>query len=265
VQAFALHQENVSRHGAKSVAPRADPDGVGGVRIEALNRVQLASSRHLAEAWKAVPHVFQAVEVDFSAIAAARHSAAESFVARTGTKLTYLPFVVRATCLALIQFPRLNATFDGQRLHISDKINLGIAVDLDHQGLVVPIVPDAGGLGVGELAIAIAAQAAKARSGKLTTSDIDGATYTVSNNGGFGALLTTPIINAPQVAVLSFDAVSLRPLVVTEDEAPHVVARPAAFVGQSFDHRAIDGAYSAGFLSRLRTILQTHDWQAEFG
>ena len=188
-----------------------------------------------------------------------------SFFARHGAALTYLPFVARALCLALAEFPRLNASFDRDRLILHGDIDLGIAVDLDHQGLIVPVVHHADEMTVGGLAKAIARQVEKARAGKLTPADIEGATYTITNNGSFGTLFTAPIINLPQVAVLSLDAVQKRAIVVETEQGDALAARPVAMVGQSFDHRAVDGAYSAAFLRRLKAIAESRDWAADFG
>ena len=142
-------------------------------------------------------------------------------------------------------------------------VNLGIAVDLAHEGLIVPVIAHADEMTAAGLAKAIARQIAKARAGKLTPADIEGGTYTISNNGSFGTLFTAPIINMPQVAILSMDAVKKRPVAVESDQGDAIAVRPIAIVGQSFDHRAFDGAYSASFLQRLKAIIETRDWPSE--
>lgn len=234
-----------------------------GDKVEPLNQIRARTAEHLAAAWRAAPHVFQAVEVDFSAVETVRSAAKQSFAERHGASLTYLPFVARAACLALAEFPRCNAHFDGERLIVRGKVNLAIAVDLDHEGLVAPVIANAGRMHVSSLAVAFAAAAEKARAGKLVLADLEGGSYTITNNGSFGTLFTAPVINVPQVAVLSFDAVTKRPVVVDTGAGEAVMARPVALVGQSFDHRAMDGAYSAAFLSRLKQIVETTDWSAE--
>jgi len=128
---------------------------------------------------------------------------------------------------------------------------------------VAPVVRDAGELKVPGLARSFSALADKARAGKLVLSDLEGGSYTLTNNGSYGTLFTAPVINGPQVAILSFDAVTKRPVVVDTGAGDAIVARPVALVGQSFDHRAMDGAYSAAFLSRLKQIIETTDWAAE--
>lgn len=175
-----------------------------------------------------------------------------------------MPFIARATCLAISAYPHINARFDGKALILSRTINLGIAVDLDHNGLVVPVVRDAGDLTLVGLAKAIRRQIDKAKAGKLSPDDLSGGTYSISNNGAFGAALTAPIINTPQVGILSTDSIRLRPAVVSTQEGDFIAPRMTGMIGQSFDHRAFDGAYSAAFLSRLRQILETRDWAEEF-
>jgi len=244
-------------------APRAPVVLREGDRIETLNHIRALTATHLAEAWRTIPHAFQAVEVDFSAIVAARQKAKDGFAQRHGIALTYLPFVARAVCLALKDFPRLNASFDHDRLILHGDVHLGIAADLGLDGLVVPVVLHADDMNAGGLAKAIARQVEKARAGKLSPADISGGTYTITNNGSFGTLFTMPVINAPQVAVLSFDAVRKKPVVVEGKGADKIEARPMAVLGQSFDHRAVDGAYAASFLQKLKSVAETHDWAGE--
>jgi 2-oxoglutarate dehydrogenase E2 component (dihydrolipoamide succinyltransferase) len=234
-----------------------------GDSIEKLNNIRALTAAHLAEAWRTIPHAFQAVEVDFSRIAEARRKAKDGFAQRHGFALTYLPFVARAACLALSDFPRLNASFDHDRLILHGDVHLGIAADLGHDGLMVPVVLHADEMNAGGLAKAIARQVEKARAGKLTPGDISGGTYTITNNGSFGTLFTMPVINAPQVAILSFDAVRKKPVVIEGKGGDQIEARPIAVLGQSFDHRAVDGAYSASFLQKLKAVAETHDWDAE--
>ncbi len=147
---------------------------------------------------------------------------------------------------------------------MSREINLGIAVDLSHNGLVVPVVRRAEELTLEGLAKAISRQVEKARTGKMSPDDMSGGTYTITNNGSFGTMFTAPIINIPQVAILSTDAIRKRPAVVETTQGDFITVRPVGVVAQSFDHRAFDGAYSAAFLSRLKEILEKRDWSTEF-
>ena len=221
------------------------------------------TGERLAESWRTIPHVFQASRSTSPRSIACESTHKERIQKAHGFSLTYLPFVARATCLAIRAFPQINARFDGNALTLSQDVNLGIAVDLDHNGLVVPVVRDSGDLTVIGLAKAIRRQIDKARAGKLSPDDLSGGTYSISNNGAFGTSFTTPIINAPQVGILSIDAIRLKPAVVSTPEGDFVAPRMIGIVGQSFDHRAFDGAYSAAFLSRLKQILETRDWAEE--
>ena len=229
-----------------------------------LNAVRLKTADRLAETWRTVPHVFQAIEVDFTAIDRVRGEHKRAFQEAHGFSLTYLPFIARATCLAIQSFPQVNARFDGKSLSLSTTVSLGVAVDLSHNGLVVPVVRNAEDLTVAGLAKGMRRLIDKARTGKLGPDDLSGGTYSISNNGAFGTTFTAPIINAPQVAILSTDAIQLKPAVVSTPEGAFVAPRMMGMVGQSFDHRAFDGAYSAAFLSRLKQLLETRNWEDEF-
>ena len=233
---------------------------LNGGEIVTLNSIRRRTSDRLAENWRTIPHVFQAIEADFTAVDAVRADMKARFKAEQGHSLTYLPFIARAVCLALDAFPHVNARFDGKALSLSRDVNLGIAVDLNHNGLVVPVIRNAGDLTTLGLAKAIARMVEKARSGRLGADDLSSGTYSISNNGAFGTLFTAPIINAPQVAILSVDAIRKRAAVVETAEGDFIAPRLIGMIGQSFDHRAFDGAYSAAFLSKLKSIIETRDW-----
>jgi pyruvate/2-oxoglutarate dehydrogenase complex dihydrolipoamide acyltransferase (E2) component len=229
-----------------------------------INTIRQRTGQRLAESWRTAPHVFQAIEIDFGAVDAVRTRHKDRFKARIGTSLTYLPFIARAVCVAIRDFPQVNARFDGDRLLVSRDINLGIAVDLSHNGLVVPVVHQASELTFEDLARAMTRQIHKARAGVMTPDDMSGGTYTITNNGSYGTLFTAPIINLPQGAILSTDAIRKRPAVVETPQGDFIAVRPMGIVAQSFDHRAFDGAYSAAFLSCLKEIIERHDWAREF-
>ncbi len=255
---------------AKSVAARqgtriSEEDVRAALAVATPESVPMSSIRQktanrLTENWRNIPHVFQAIEIDFTAVEAARAKFKEGYRAAHGLSLTYLPFIAHAACIALKEFPNINARFDGKSLALSNDVHLGIAVDLSHKGLVVPVVRNADDLTVTGLAKAIGRQVEKARAGKLTADDFSGGTYSITNNGAFGTMFTSPIINAPQVAILSTDAIRKRPAVIETPQGDFIASRLLGIIGQSFDHRAFDGAYSAAFLSRLKTILERHDW-----
>jgi len=250
---------------AAPAAARAPISLREGDTVEPLNRIRAQTAANLAEAWRTIPHAFQAIELDVTGIAAARDKAKATFEQHHGAALTYLPFIARALCIALDQFPRANATFDRDRLILHRAINLGIATDLEQDGLIVPVVKHAEDLNVAGLAKAIARLADKARSGKLTPADLAGATYTLTNNGSFGTRFTMPVINPPNVAILSFDAVRKAPIVIEGPKGDSVIIRRVAMIGQSFDHRAFDGSYAGSLLRRIKEIVETRDWAAELG
>jgi pyruvate/2-oxoglutarate dehydrogenase complex dihydrolipoamide acyltransferase (E2) component len=236
---------------------------VGDGDVIALNAVRVRTAARLAENWRTIPHVFQAIDVDFTALDRVRRQRRDAFEKAHGFSLTYLPFIARATCLAIHAFPQINARFSDNTLILSRDVNLGVAVDLSHNGLVVPVVRNAGDLTLVGLAKAMRRQIEKARAGELTLDDLSGGTYSISNNGAFGTTFTTPIINAPQVAILSTDAIKPKPGIVSTPQGDFVAARMMGMVGQSFDHRAFDGAYSAAFLSNLKRILEERSWDDE--
>jgi pyruvate dehydrogenase E2 component (dihydrolipoamide acetyltransferase) len=209
------------------------------------------------------PHVLQTIEVDFSAVDQTRLARREAWRAEHGFSLSYLPFVARALCLAITEFPRVNASVDGDSLLVHKTTNLAIAVDLDFEGLVAPVMKGIAELGVAELALRGHELATRAKAGRLTADDLQGGTYTLSNPGPFGTLFTAPIINQPQVAILSMDAVKKRPVAVEKESGDVVEIRPVGVLAHSFDHRAIDGAYSAAFLNKLKSIIEQSDWNQE--
>jgi 2-oxoglutarate dehydrogenase E2 component (dihydrolipoamide succinyltransferase) len=195
------------------------------------------------------------VEVDMSRVAARRRQLKEQ-MARRGVGLTYLAFVARATVTALEEHPVLNASVADGEIVYHDDVNLGIAVALD-EGLIVPVIPQAQRLSVEGLAAAIADVAGRAREGKLVPDDVAGGTFTITNPGQFGAVLATPIINQPQVAILDLEAIVKRPVVIEGEDGDSITIRPMSYLCMSWDHRALDGAVAARFLGRIRELLES--------
>ncbi len=228
-----------------------------------LNKVRKRTAEHMAQSWTTVPHVLQVVEADFYRVDQARRAVGEQWKRREGFSLTYLPFIARALAAALAKYPRLNASFGGDHLLVHHRINLGFAVDLNLEGLIVPVLKDAGGKALSELARAINDLATRARAGRLKPDDMTEGTYTITNNGAFGTLITAPIINPPQVAILSTDGIRKRPVVIEGPDGDSIAIRPVGMLAQTFDHRAVDGAYSGAFLNELKTIIETRDWAKE--
>jgi 2-oxoglutarate dehydrogenase E2 component (dihydrolipoamide succinyltransferase) len=248
--------------GAASPAPARTAPRVGAKPGETipLTRIRKQIGAHMVRSKATSPHVLQAVEVDFHAIDAARAARGKAWRDREGYGLTYLPFIARAAIDAIGEFPRINASIDGDNLVVHSQVHLGIAVDLGFEGLMVPVIRDAREKSVAELARAIHAFAERARGGSIVPDDLAGGTYTISNSGPFGTLITAPIINQPQVAILSTDGVRKKPVVIESAAGDAIAIRPVGVLAQSFDHRAFDGAYSAAFLKRMREIIETRNW-----
>ena len=219
-------------------------------------------AEHMVRSKATSPHVLQAIEVDFSGVAEARRTSIDQWRSERGYSLTYLPFVASAVCQAIAGFPRINASVVGKGLKIHDAINLAIAVDLGEEGLITPVVKNAQEFSITEIAQAIHELVTRAKNKQLQPDDMTQGTYTISNSGSFGTLITAPIINQPQVAILSLDGIHKRPTVIESSAGDEIEIRPIGILAQSFDHRAFDGAYSAGFLKKLKETIEGSDWVA---
>jgi pyruvate/2-oxoglutarate dehydrogenase complex dihydrolipoamide acyltransferase (E2) component len=235
----------------------------GGERIP-FDRVKKITAEHMVRSKATSPHVLQTIDIDFHAVDESRLARKEKWKSDKGYSLSYLPYVARAVCKAIADFPHVNASVDGDALLVHPEINLAIAIDLSHKGLVAAVTRNAGEMSVSKLAEQFNDLVTRARSNKLKPDDLQGGTYTLSNPGPFGTLFTAPIINQPQVGILSMDAVKKRAHVVESDAGDAIEIRPVGILAHSFDHRAIDGAYSAAYLQRLKTILEQSDWESEF-
>jgi 2-oxoglutarate dehydrogenase E2 component (dihydrolipoamide succinyltransferase) len=249
---------------AETPAPRArsEPLTASGTTVP-FTRIRRLTAEHMVKSKATSPHVLQAVEVDFSGVERVRQALRESWRAQHGYSLTYLPFIAHAVCRALGEFPNLNASVEDDALLLHPHVNLAIAVDLGAEGLLAPVIRGAEALAVPQLAGAIHDVAGRARTNKLKPDDLAGGTYTLSNSGTFGTLITAPIINQPQVAILSTDGVRKKPVVIERPDGDSIAIRPVGILAQSFDHRAVDGAYSAAFLDRVRKHLELTDWFRE--
>jgi 2-oxoglutarate dehydrogenase E2 component (dihydrolipoamide succinyltransferase) len=262
-----IESGGVTRAASAPAAPAkpapAKPASVPGETIP-FDRFRRVTAEHMVRSKATSPHVLQAMDIDFSAVDALRLRKKDEWKEEKGYSLTYLPFVARAVCQALAEFPRINASVEGDSLVLHSQINLAIAVDLNHEGLVAPVVPNAGALAVSSLAKAFANLITKAQTKKLTPDDLQGGTYTLSNPGPYGTMFTAPIINQPQVGILSMDAVRKRAVVVESAAGDALAIRPVGILAHSFDHRAIDGAYSAAYLQKLKSLIENNDWVKEF-
>jgi 2-oxoglutarate dehydrogenase E2 component (dihydrolipoamide succinyltransferase) len=248
--ALAPASARPSPAGARAAAGQALP----------LNAVRKRVAENMTNSWTTVPHVLQVVEADFFRVEQARRELGAEWKAREGHSLTYLPFVVRAVSIALGRYPKLNAAFGGDRITLQRRINIGIAVDMNFDGLMVPVLKDVPMKSLPQLAREIDDLAVRARAGKLKPDELTEGTYTITNNGAYGTVITAPIINQPQVAILSTDSVRKKPVVVEGPEGDSIAIRPVGVLAQSFDHRAVDGAYAAAFLRELKLVIETRHW-----
>ncbi len=230
-------------------------------QVSPFNSVRKRVAENTAKSWHAAPHVLQVVEADFHRVDAARKLHGADWKRREGFALTYLPFIVRAVSIALGKFPKLNASLQGDGLALHRRINIGIAVDLNFDGLLVPVLKDVPAKSLPQIAKEINDLAQRARAGKLRPDEMTEGTYTITNNGAFGTVITAPIINQPQVAVLSADGIRKKPVVIEGTDGDSIAIRPVGVLAQSFDHRAVDGSYSAAFLAEVKTVIETRNWE----
>ncbi len=229
-----------------------------------LSNIRKRTAEHMRRSLDTSAHVYASIEVDYEAVDQVRRAERDAWKAEEGFSLTYLPFVARAVADAIHDFPEVNATFTDEALIVHNELNLGIAVDLDFKGLMVPVVREADTKRMRAIAREISDLAARARSKKLTPDDISGGTFTITNPGPYGTLLTMPIMNQPQVAILSTDGVKRRPVAVTLPDGGEAVAiHSVGNLALAWDHRAFDGAYAAAFLHRIKELLETRDWAQE--
>ena len=246
------------------VTQRPAPRSGTGDTTEPLNNIRRRTGEHMVMSKQVSPHAVTVVEVDYENVERVRRRHKESFKATEGFSLTYLPFISRAVIDALAAFPHMNATVGDGELIVHNYVNLAIAVDLSFEGLLAPVMHNADDMRLRAVARSINDVATRARTKKLSADDITQGTFTISNSGSFGTHLVLPIINQPQVAILSTDGVSRKPVVVTDIDGTEAIAiHSVGLLGLSWDHRAFDGAYSAAFMHEIKEIIETRDWEAE--
>ncbi|MBA3399037.1 MAG: 2-oxo acid dehydrogenase subunit E2 [Acidimicrobiia bacterium] len=264
--ASAEPAEPSGKPAAAAPAAAAAPTVSAGDRdsSQPLSKIRKLTGAHMVMSRSVAPHAFSVVEVDFANVDRARGAAKSAWKERYGFSLTYLPFICRAVVDALDEFPHLNASVGTNELVVHNFVDLGIAVDLDYEGLLVPVIRDAETKRLGAIAKEINDLANRARNRKLGPDEISGGTFTISNNGSAGSVLTAPIIGQPQVAILSTDAIVAKPVAAPLSDGSYaVVVHPVGNLAMSWDHRAFDGAYAAGFLKRIKELLETKDWNSE--
>jgi pyruvate dehydrogenase E2 component (dihydrolipoamide acetyltransferase) len=249
-----------------AAAPAPQPVARAGERDTAIphTNIRRRTAEHMVRSKATSAHVYAAIEVDFEAVERVRRAEREAFKAGEGFSLTYLPFISRAVVDAIREYPQVNATFGENELLVHNYVNLGIAVDLDFKGLMAPVIHDADGKRLRALARETNDLARRARSKQLGPDDIAGGTFTITNPGPFGTTMTLPIINQPQIAILSTDGIKRRPVVVDlPDGSEGIAIHSVGNITLTWDHRSFDGAYAASFLRRIKEILETRDWSAE--
>ena len=256
---------------AGSVAPSAPrtaaPIAVSPLRgtTVTMSRLRKVIAARMLESLQVSAQLTTVIEVDITKIARLREKAKASFESREGVKLTFLPFFAVAVCEALKQHPVVNASVEGDQITYHGAEHLGIAVDTE-RGLLVPVIRDAGDLNMGGIARRIVDVANRTRENKISPDDLGGGTFTITNTGSRGALFDTPIINQPQVAILGVGAVVKRPMVVKgEDGGETIAIRSMVYLALSYDHRIVDGADAARFLSTLKERLEEGRFESDLG
>ncbi len=248
---------------AKAVAPKLTQSSERETIIP-LTKIRKLTAAHMIMSQAVSAHAFSVVEVDYANVDATRNQVKDQWKQSEGFALTYLPFIARAIVDALAEYPNLNASIEDDKLVVHNYVDLGIAVDIEFNGLLVPVVRSADGKRLRAIAREISDLATRARGRKLTPDEIQGGTFTISNNGSAGSVLTMPIINQPQVAIISTDAIIRKPVVARlSDGSESIAIHPVGNLAMSWDHRAFDGAYAAGFLAKVKRVLETQDWSAE--
>ena len=228
----------------------------------ALNRIRRTTAQRLSQSWSVVPQAFQAVEVNYSNLDFVRSEMKENSVDKA-FKISYLSFVARAIAIARDSFPLINSTFNEKEIVIAESLNLSIAVDLKFDGLIVPVIKGAENYKLTDLNDKINDLVQRAQNNDLDQDEHYGGTYTISNNGSMGTYITAPIVNPPQVAIMSFDGIIKKPVIIEDENGDKIGIRKMGVLGQSFDHRAFDGAYAASFLKEVKTIIEDYNWQSE--
>ena len=270
---LAFIQDSAKPHAAAPAVavqvPTATPESTPAVAagpddlVLPLSKIRRLTGAHMVRSKAVSPHTLQAVEVDFHNVDKVRKAIGADWKAREGFSLTYLPFITRAVCEAIAKFPYVNSSMGNNELIVHKRVHIGIAVDLNFEGLVATVVRDAHHKNLRGIAVEINRLAAAARSNQLKPDDVSGGTYTISNSGTFGTFFSAAVINQPQTAILSTDGVKKKAVVIESEDGDVIGIRPIGVLAQSFDHRAFDGAYSAAFLRCLRDVIESRDWFAE--
>jgi pyruvate dehydrogenase E2 component (dihydrolipoyllysine-residue acetyltransferase) len=259
---------------APAAAPAASPAGAapelravpgpvvagGGEEIVPMSHIRKAIATHMVDSLHATARAWNMVEVNMEHVVRTRQRVKDAFAARESFGLTYTPFVTRAVTEALLTYPMVNSELRGEEIAVRHYVNMGIAVSYE-EGLIVPVVKGADTMNLVGVARSVNDLATRARSKKLKPDEVQGATFSITNPGPFGSILSVPIINTPNTAILAFDAIEKRPVVI--DDA--IAIRHMVYISMSWDHRVIDGALASQFLARVKENLETWDWAEDLG
>src|SRR5215218_946924 len=260
-----IEEREAAPAAAKAPAPSGTPSErvtvYEGDEVVELTSIRRAIANRMALSKREAPHAWSMVEADVSGLVALRERTKDEFAEREGVKLTYLPFIVGAVIDGLKEHPVLNSVWDGDRIVLRKQINIGVAVDLEEGALIVPVIRDADELNTLGLARKIDEVVSKARNRGLSPDDVSGGTFTVNNPGALGSVVSTPIINYPQAAILSAEAIVKRPVVV--DDA--IAIRSMMNLEVSFDHRVLDGGAALRFLNAVKGRLEAHGPESGIG
>ena len=232
----------------------------GGEEIVPMTHIRKAIASHMVGSLQTTARAWNMVEVNMEHVVRTRQRVKDAFAAREGFSLTYTPFVTRAVTEALLTYPMVNSELRGEDIVVRHLVNMGIAVSYD-EGLIVPVVKGADTMNLVGVARSINDLATRARSKKLKPDEVQGATFSITNPGPFGSIMSVPIINTPNTAILAFDAIEKRPVVI--DDA--IAIRHMVYISMSWDHRVIDGALASQFLARVKENLETWDWAEDLG
>ena len=245
---------------AAAPAPALAPQGLprGGSQVEKMSVMRRKIAEHMVDSRRTSAHVHSVFEADMTSIAQMRQKWKNDFISRNGTKLTFMPFFLKACCDALRQFPHVNASIDGDDILLHNDVNIGIAVALDN-GLIVPVVKNVQDMSIAGIQKSVSDVAHRARNKQLLPDEVAGGTFTITNPGQFGGLFGIPIINQPQVAILGIGGIIKRPVVVDGDK---IAIRDMLYMCLSYDHRLVDGALADQFMSHVKHTLENFDESA---
>ena len=243
-------------------AENREPSPLRGT-TEKMSRLRQTIARRMVDSLQTAAQLTTVIEVDVTKIAALRARSKDAFAAKHGTKLTFLPFFVKAATEALAYHPKINATIDDKSVTYFDHENIGIAVDTP-RGLLVPVIANAGEKDIPGLAASINDLAARTRDSKIGPDELSGSTFTITNTGSGGALFDTPVLNMPETAILGLGAIVKRPVVVKAADGSDAIAiRSMVYLSLSYDHRLVDGADASRYLMDVKKRLEAGDFEAD--